>query len=154
VSGRSVEANTIAVIVENGRLVPADQFAQELVDKLPAKRRLIAVVDLEEPTDQLRNFYMAGIGMLFDNVDGTGPGKTWPTQNSLRKYILKEIGFAEAVVRVDGVKWIPLSMARGEMSFEDMTTCLELSRAFVVDKWGFDPWGEWSEAKELEKHKK
>jgi hypothetical protein len=151
---KTVEQDTIAVVVENGRLVPADQFAQELIGKLPLGRRLIAVVNMEEPTDQLRNFYFAGIGLLFQNIDGTGPGKTWPTANSLRKYILKEIGFAEPVIRVDGVKWVPVSMARGEMSFEDMTTCLELSRAFVTDKWGWDAWADWSDAKELEKQRR
>lgn len=144
------EAETIAVRVHNGHLVADDPYSQELVDKLPAGRRLIAVVDMEEPTDGLRNLYFAGLNTLFENVDGTGPGKTWPTANSLRKFILKEIGFAEAVIRVDGVKWVPVSMARGEMSYGDLVTCLELSQAFALDRWGWNPWEQWKEAKELE----
>lgn len=148
-----VERPRIRVRVENGRLIALSAYDQELIDKLPLGA-IVAEVDAEDATDGLRNFYMAGIGTLFENVDGCGPGKTWPTPTSLRKYILKEIGFAEAVVRVDGVKWIPLSMARGEMTFQDLTTCLELSRAFVLDKWGFDPFEEWSEAKDLERHRR
>lgn len=113
----------------------------------------MAEIDAEDSTDGLRNLYFAGLNTLFENTDGCGAGKTWPTPNSLRKYLLKEIGMAEAVLRVDGVKWVPVSMARGEMSYADLVTCLELSRAFVLDRWGWNPWDQWKEAKDLENQK-
>lgn len=147
------ERPRIRVKVDTGRLVAVSLFDQEQIDLLPLGVFTIEP-DVEDATDGLRNFYHAGIGLLFNNVDGTGVGKTWPTPNSLRKYVLKEIGFAEAVVRVDGVKWVPLSMARGEMSYADLVTCLELSRAFVLDKWGFDAWADWSDAKDLENQRR
>ena len=143
------ERPRIRVKVDNGRLTAISAVDQEIIDKLPLGV-IVAEIDAEDATDGTRNMFMAGIGLLYENIDGTGPGKTWPTPNSLRKYILKEIGFAEAVVRVDGVKWVPMSMARGEMSYADLTMCLELSRAFALDKWGFDAWTEWAEAKDLE----
>lgn len=144
------ERPRIRVRVDTGRLVALSPFDQEIIDKLPLGA-IVAEIDAEEATDGLRNFFFAGINLLYQNVDGTGPGKTWPTPDSLRKYVLKEIGFAEPVLRVDGVKWVPLSMARNEMSFESMTMCLELSRAFALDKWGFDAWADWSDAKDLER---
>ncbi len=136
------EFASVTLMVENGRLVPADQHAQEMLAQLPLKKRLVGTFDLEEATDALRARYMIGMKALFENLDGTGPGKRWPTVTSLRKHILVKIGFAEPVYRADGVKMVPLSMARGEMTFEDMTQCLELTRAHCVDTWGWDPWQE------------
>lgn len=136
-----IERARIRVRVDNGRLTAIDAAAQEQIDKLPLGV-IVVEADEEDPTDSLRALYMAGMNELFLNVDGTGPGKTWPTMTSLRKFILKEIGFAQAVVRIDGVKWVPLSMSRNEMGYDDLKTCLELTRAYVVDRWGFDYWDE------------
>ncbi len=135
------ERPRIRVRVDNGRLTAIDAAAQEQIDKLPLGF-IIAEIDQEDATDSLRALYMAGMNELFENVDNTGPGKMWPVMKSLRKFVLKEIGFAEPVIRVDGVKWVPLSMARGEMDYDDLKTCLELTRAYVVDRWGFDYWDE------------
>lgn len=146
------ERQRIIVMVEGGKIVASDAWAQECIDKLP-KGRFVIEPDLDEAEDGVRNLFMAGIGTLFENTDGCGPGKTWPTTTSLRKFILKEIGFAEAVIRVDGVKWVPVSMARGEMTYADLQTCLELGRAFCIDHWGWDPFLQWQEAKDLEKHR-
>lgn len=149
----AVERPRIRVRVDNGRLTAVSAYDQELIDKLPLGL-IVAEMDTEDATDGVRNLYMAGIGTLFDNTDGCGPGKTWPTATSLRKFILKEIGLAEAVIRVDGVKWVPVSMARGEMNYADLVTCLELSRAFCLDRFGFDPFEQWQEAKDLENQKR
>lgn len=136
------EFESVIVLVEGGRLVPADQYAQEMLAKLPLRKRLVATFDLADATDDLRARYMIGMKVLFDNVDGAGPGRRWPTVTSLRKHILVKIGFAEPLYRNDGVKMIPLSMARGEMTHEDLAQCLELTRAYVVDTWGHDYWEE------------
>lgn len=140
------ETASITVLVVDGKLVPADQWAQERLAQLPLKRRLEATFDLTEPVDDLRAKYMAGMNDLFENIDGTGPGRRWPTMKSLRKHILVKIGFAEPVYRADGVKMVPLSMARGEMDYPDMVQCLELTRAYVVDTYGFDPWQDHEDA--------
>lgn len=136
------EFASVTVLVENGRLVPADQHAQEMLSQLPLKKRLEATFDLTNATDDLRARYMIGMKALWDNAEGAGPGKRWPTVTSIRKHILVKIGFAEPVYRADGVKMVPLSQARGEMDFADLTQCLELTRAYVVDTWGWDPWEE------------
>lgn len=136
------EFASVTLMVENGKLVPADQYAQEMLAQLPLNKRLIGTFDLEEATDAMRARFMIGMKALFENTEGTGPGKRWPTVTSLRKHILVKIGFAEPVYRNDGVKMVPLSMARGEMSFEDMTQALELTRAYCVDTWGWDPYQE------------
>lgn len=140
------EPTSVTVLVVDGKLVPADQWAQERLAALPLKRRLEATFDLTEPVDDLRAKYMAGMNELFENIDGTGPGKRWPTMKTLRKHILVKIGFAEPLYRNDGVKMIPLSMARGEMDYADLQQCLELTRAYVVDTYGWDPWEEHEDA--------
>jgi len=142
---QSAERIRIAVRVENGRMVAFDAWAQEQIDKLPLGRIFIEI-DTDEPEDGVRNLYMAGIGILFQNVDGAGPGGEWPTPDHLRREILREIGFAEPILRVDGIKKEARSMARGKMSYEELVIVLEISRSYAVARWGFDPWQQWQDA--------
>lgn len=141
---KPVERARIPVHVDNGRLVAFDAAGQEMIDRLPLGR-IIAEIDQAEPEDGLRAFFFAGLNLLAENCDEVGPGRTFPTSESLRKYLLKEVGFAEAVVRIDGVKWVPVSMARGAMDYPTLNTCVELVQQFVVHKWGWNPWTTWSE---------
>lgn len=144
-----VERIRIAVRVENGRLSALDAFGQEQIDKLPLGRLFIEI-DTEEPEDGVRNLYMAGIGVLFDNVDGAGPGGEWPTPNHLRREILREIGFAEPIMRVDGIKKEPRSMARGHMTYDELVLVLEVSRAYCTARWKLDPFQSWADEKDAE----
>lgn len=140
----------IAVRVENGRITALDAYAQEAIDKLPLGRIFIEI-DQEEAEDGQRNLIMAGIGLLFQNVDGAGPGGEWPTPNHLRRFLLRAIGFAEPIHRVDGIKLEARSMARGQMTYEELTIVLELMRAYCVDRWGFDPFETWTAEKDAER---
>lgn len=145
-----VERPRIAVTVQNGRLAALDAFAQEQIDKLPLGRLFIEI-DTEEPEDGVRNLYMAGIGVLFENIDDTGPGKQFPTTMQLRREILREIGFTDPIFRVDGIKKDPRSMARGKMMYDELVVVLEVSRAYCVARWGFDPFEAWTDEKDAEK---
>ena len=136
------ERPRIAVRVEAGRLVAMGPMEQEIIDKLPLGRLFVEISD-EEATDGLRNFFFAGINLLFDNTDGCGAGGEWPTPNHLRRYLLIEIGFCENILRVDGIKKEPRSMARGSMTADEIKLVTELSRAYCVARWGFDAWTEW-----------
>lgn len=149
-AGTKIERTRIAVTVQNGRLTALDAYGQEQIDKLPVGRLFIEI-DEEEPEDGLRNKYMAGIGLLFENVDGAGPGGEWPTPNHLRREILREIGFADPILRVDGIKKEPRSMARGAMKADELAIVTELTRAYCVQRWGFDPIESWEQEKEAEK---
>lgn len=145
-----IERPRFAARVENGRLVAFSIIDQEIIDKLPLGR-IFVEVDEEEAEDGVRNKYMAAIGLLFENVDGAGPGGEWPTPNHLRRHILRSIGFAEPIFRVDGIKQEARSMARGAMTYDELVMVTELSRAFCVDKFGFDPFEAWENEKEAEK---
>ncbi len=148
----AVERPRFAVRVENGRLIADGPWEQECIDKLP-KSRLIIEVHTEEPEDGVRAIFMAGIKVLFDNIDGTGPGGKWPTPRSLRRDILKATGFSEPIVsRVDGYKLDARSMARGKMDYEELVAALELARVYCLEHWGFDPFQTWQDAKDMEKH--
>lgn len=139
-----VERIRIPVHVQNGHLSALDAFGQEMIDKLPLGRLFIEI-DTEEPEDGVRNLYMAGIGMLFENIDDTGPGKAFPTKQSLRREIMREIGFADPILRADGIKKDPRSMARGQMTYDELAIVLEVSRAYALQRWGMDPWTMWTD---------
>jgi len=139
----TAERPRFAVRVENGRLVAMGPYEQEIIDKLP-KGRIFIEVTTEEAEDGIRNLFMAGIGILFDNVDGAGPGGKWPTHDHLRREILRGIGFAEPIKRVDGIKMEARSMARGRMTYEELVQVTELSRTYCFDRWGFDPFEAWT----------
>lgn len=145
-----IERPRFAARVENGRLVAFSIVDQEIIDKLPLGRIFIEVNE-EEQEDSVRNKFMAAIGLLFENVDGAGPGGEWPTPNHLRRFILRSIGFAEPIFRVDGIKQEARSMARGAMTFDELVMVTELSRAFCVEKFGFDPFTMWEEEKDAER---
>lgn len=148
-SDAKIERIRIAVRVEQGRLGALDAWAQEQIDKLPLGRLFIEI-DTEEPEDGVRNLYMAGIGVLFQNVDGAGPGREWPTPIQLRREILREIGFTDPIFRVNGIKKDPRSMARGQMSYDELVVVLEVSRAYCTARWGFDPFEAWTNEKDAE----
>lgn len=149
----AVERPRFAVRVDNGRLVADGPYEQEQIDRLP-KGRIFIEVDTEAAEDGMRNMYMAGIGKLFDNVDGAGPGGKWPTDIQLRREILRGIGFAEPIKRVDGIKMEARSMAKGRMTYDEYVKILELSRTYCFDRWGFDPWQDWQDEKDLEKQRR
>lgn len=133
------ERPRIRVRAENGRLVPLSQWDQELIDKLP-RGACIAEIDEEQAEDALRAIYMIGIKALYENIPEAGPGLAFPTETQLRRHIMRANGFAEPVHRVDGVKMEARSMAKGAMNYSDMSTLMELSRTYAVERWGFDPW--------------
>lgn len=137
-----IERPRFAVRVEQGRLVAFSIIDQEIIDKLPLGRIFVEVNE-DDATDGLRNFYFAGINVLFDNVEGSGPGGEWPTPNHLRRFLLRQIGFCEPIFRVDGIKQEPRSMARGMMTADEIKIVTELSRAYCVQRWGMDPWSLW-----------
>ncbi len=132
-----VERPRFAARIINGHVVGDDPWSQEVIDKLPPGRMVYEVFQ-EEAEDGVRGLYFAGINMLFQNVDGTGPGGEWPTPESLRREILREIGFTDPIFRVDGIKKEPRSMARGRMQYDELVVVLEVSRAYCVSRWGFD----------------
>lgn len=146
----TAERPRFAVTVQNGRLAAMDAYGQEAIDKLPRGRIFIEVLT-EEPEDGVRAAYMAGIGVLFDNVDGAGPGGKWPTHDHLRREILRGIGFAEPIKRVDGIKMEARSMARGRMTYEELMQVTELSRTYCFDRWGFDPFQSWQDEQDAMK---
>jgi hypothetical protein len=148
----------IAVVVENGRLVPADAWAQDDIQKLPHGARFhayltLAVSDVDDEHGRLLTKYMAGIGDLYEWLPITGPGTDFPTATHVRKEILKQISFCEIHPRIDGTeKREPLSMSRDKMTFEDLQICFELTRLYVL-AWtehltgkAYDPWKEWEDA--------
>jgi hypothetical protein len=121
----------------NGHLIPADVFAQEELLKLPRRARFncyltLAKADPDDEHGRLLNLYMAGIGLLYDNMP-TGPGTDFPTPTHLRRHILCEIGFCERIPQRDGaVKKIALSQSRDHMTLEDLRYCYELSIVYVL----------------------
>jgi hypothetical protein len=134
------ERPRIRVRAENGRLVPLSQWDQEQIDKLP-RGACIAEIDEEQAEDALRAIYMIGIKALYDNTPESGPGGKFPTETQLRRHIMRANGFCEPIHhRIDGVKMEAVSMAKGKMNYADMSTLLELSRTYAVERWGFDPW--------------
>ena len=141
-------SHKIAVEMRDGRLIGADAWAAEQIAALPRGVVYNAVVTVarrtadDEHAGTLR-FYMAGINLLYDSVD-TGPGTPFPTPRHLRKHILRDLGFYVAIPQRDGAMRKDVdSMALDKMEFEDLKLCLELSRAYCVATWGFDPWEEW-----------
>ncbi len=138
------ERPRIRVWVDNGRLVALSPFDQELIDKLPLGA-MVAEMDTEDATDGARNFYMAGVGVLYANIDDVGPGRTFPTETHLRRHILRAIGFAEPIHRVDGMKLEARSMARGRMEYDEIQKVLELSRVYTFERWNIDPWQMWED---------
>jgi hypothetical protein len=139
----------IPVMVQQGRLTALDAYGQEQIDKLPPGRIFIEL-DTEEVEDGIRNKFFAGINTLFDNIDDTGPGAQFPTSESLRREILREIGFTDPIFRVDGIKREPRSMARGAMKLDELMIVSELTRAYCVQRWGFDPIESWEMEKDAE----
>lgn len=138
------ERPRIRVRVENGRLTAVSAADQEQIDKLPLGL-IVAEIDTEDATDGARNFYMAGIGLLYANIDDVGPGRTFPTETHLRRHILRATGFAEPIHRVDGIKLEARSMARGYMEYDEIQKVLELSRVYTFERWNIDPWALWEE---------
>ena len=139
-----VERPRIRVRVDNGRLVALSPYDQEQIDKLPLGA-MVAEIDEEEAEDSIRAKFMSGIGLLYENIPESGAGKAFPTENHLRRHILRAIQFAEPIHRVDGIKMEARSMARGSMQFEEWPKVLELSRAYVFERWGYDPWEKWEQ---------
>lgn len=139
----SVVRPRFAVTVENGKLVAGGPYEQECIDRLP-RGRIMVEVDEEEPADGVRNMIFAGIGLLYDNLPDTGPGKTFPTKEHLRRALLRGIGLAEPIHRVDGIKLEAASMARDKMGFDELQTVLELMRVHCFERFGFDPFELWT----------
>jgi hypothetical protein len=146
---KPVERPRFAMRVEAGRLIADDAYAQEQIDLLPTGR-LMVEADTEDAEDGARNKFMAGIGLLYHNIDETGPGKQFPTERQLRRFILTAINFAEPLMRVDGIKMDPRSQAKGEITYAEWVTITELTRAYCVEKWGFDPIEAWEQEKDAE----
>jgi hypothetical protein len=143
-----IDRPRIAVRVENGRLVPDDPWAAEQIGQLPLGRFVIEP-HLEEAEDAVRAKFFAGINTLYDNID-SGPGTEFPTSESLRREILREIGFTDPIFRVDGIKREPRSMARGAMKLDELMIVSELMRTYCVQRWGFDPVEMWEQEKDAE----
>lgn len=145
----------IAVMAVQGRLVPADVWAQEELLKLPAGTRFNAYLTIakSDPDDlhgQLLKKYMAGITELFHWLPNTGAGTDYPTANHLRRKILVELGFCDTWPQRDGsIRKEAHSMSRDHMSFEDLQVCFELTRAYslVLTKHlggeSYDAWLAW-----------
>lgn len=134
----------------NVRLAPIDALADEQMRELPRGARLNASITVARNTPEDEHmgtlrFYMAGINLLFDNVDGAGPGGQWPTARHLRQHILRELGFYVALPQANGtIRKEVESMALDKMELADLKTCLELSRAYCLRTWDYDPWEEWA----------
>jgi hypothetical protein len=143
-----IERIRIPVMVQNGRLTALDAYGQEQIDKLPLGRLFIEL-DTEEVEDGIRNKFFAGIGTLYENIE-SGPGTEFPTAESVRREILRELGFTDPIFRVDGIKREPRSMARGVMKLDELVTLTELTRAYCVQRWGFDPIEAWEQEKDAE----
>ena len=146
-----------AEAVEDGRgnirLAPMDALSEETMRGLPKGARLnltITIAKANTRDDQhtrLLSKYHAGISELYENVDGAGPGLVWPTKKHLRSEILRELGFYVAIPQIDGsVRKQVDSMALDAMEFDDLQVCFELTRTYVQDRWGFDPWQEYEDA--------
>ncbi len=149
----------IAVRAESGRLVPVDAASQEQIMTGLRRGVVYHVVptvpegDLEEHRRAL-NFYMAGIGLLFENIDDTGPGRKFPTVTHLRKHFLRALGFAEPVYRADkSYKMEPESMALDAMSLEVLRQFTDQSRAYAEEIWGIEPWQLWEDEHKIEGQK-
>jgi hypothetical protein len=135
------ERPRFAARIINGHVVADDPWSQEVVDKLPAGR-MVFEVHTEEAEDGIRGLFFAGLKVLFDNVE-SGPGTEFPTPESLRREILREIGFCDPILRIDGIKKEPRSMARGRMQYDELVVVLEVSRAYCMSRWQMDPWALW-----------
>ena len=146
---KPVERPRFAVRVVNGALVPDDPWAAEQIGLLPLGR-LMVEADTEDAEDAARGKFMAGIGMLYHNIDETGPGKKFPTERQLRRHILSAINFAEPLFRMDGIKMDPRSQAKGEMTYAEWVTITELTRTYCLERWGFDPIDSWEKEKDAE----
>lgn len=148
----------IGVRSENGKLVPIDPASQEAILKL--RPFVIYHVVPEVPEGQREEhrqalgFYMAGIGLLADNLDDVGPGRKWPTKDHLRKHFLRALGYANPVYRRDGSYTTePESMAMDAMPIEVLRELTEQSRAYAIETWGYDPWLSWSDEHKTEQHR-
>lgn len=140
----------------NVRLAPADALSEDMMRELPRGARLNANVTVSRNTREDEHmgtlrFYMAGINLLFENVDGAGPGGQWPTARHLRHHILRELGFYTAIPQANGaIRKEVESMALDKMELSDLKTCLELSRAFCEGEFSFDPWQVWADQHPME----
>ena len=144
----------IAVTVRDGRLVPADAYAAEQIDSLPRDTRLNATITVArsgregEQAGLLRLFH-AGINLLFDNVDGAGPGGQWPTPRHLRREIFIGIGFFVEMQLANGTRRDAESIALDKIDLEDFKYIFESCEAYVVKRWGWNPWQAWKEQNPL-----
>lgn len=142
----------IAVMVENGSLRPCDAWSVDELDKLPRGVRFNAYLEIAKSSvddvhGQLLKKYMVGIDELHHWLPNTGAGTQFPTPNHLRRHILKELSFCDIWPQRDGSERREAhSMAREKMSYEDLQTCFELTRAYVlvyteaVAGEAYDPW--------------
>lgn len=158
-------AKSLHVFVENLRLVPADPFSQETLDKLKPGYEYKVTITEDRSRGDLK-LYWAGIGLLVANYKGPDaamvfvgdtpfdPGFLWPSSrdyheammkaagNVTRKYSLKfdDPDHPEGVVHwteeVD-------SIALDNMENDDFLEYWEFAQYFTVKVFGWNPWDEW-----------
>lgn len=124
------------------RLVPADPYSAELLDKLD--RRKIYNVDVGEERKRGKlNLYWAGLALLHENLTPE-QDKLWPTARKLHEAFMEELGYVTKRYRIDhSYKIEPDSIALDQMQEEEFSVVLERAKALAVAVWKWDPWAEW-----------
>lgn len=110
---------------------------------------MLAEIKPDRTRGDLR-LYWAGLGVLHDNLDEDDTER-WPTKRKLHDTMMDALGFVHKVYRLDNSYRLETdSIALDNMSEEDFKSVMEMVRAAVVKRWGYDPWDEWTKRKDEE----
>lgn len=134
--------------------IPIDAWAEQQIQSFPEGQALAARVTKARATAQDEALgwlgkWWAGINLLHENTDD--PERRWPTPRHLHNEILKELGYFTRIIRADGYKDEPESVAVDKMEMEDRVYLQEQARTYCLGRWDFDPWAAWERQKDAEK---
>jgi len=144
----------LLMICDGTALRPYDGYSAEQLDALPRGvalnvRATRATKGTGDEDRGLLNLWWAGVGMLHDNIGD--PERQWPTPTHLSKHILKEIGaYITVPDLVGGEKKIAQSLSLQNLEdIEDRKMLFEVAQAYVVARWGWNPWDTWKDEKAM-----
>lgn len=146
----------ILVVVQGGALRPADAYAQEQIDILSGSNhtyvaRLSKLTGpYREEREGLRGLWWAGCGLLAENSDTPG----YLTKRGVSDMILTKLGMVRPSLRGKRIPE-PVSLAENAgVDDEEFAIIMEMAQAFVVAKFGWNPWDEWKKQHPLPAMKK
>jgi hypothetical protein len=136
----------IAMTVKGGRFSAMDAYAAEQLSQLPDGDYSVRVSRLtnsgREERAGMRGLWFAGLQLLSENTED-------PEYDSPKKaydQIRIDLGYVRRRYRIDkSWEYVPISTAEETFSDEEMAILQERARAFCVERFGFDPWAQWTE---------